>query len=102
MRRIESGELPQPGMKLALQRMLDARLAAQPQPERITLGARVVSGGGERGLLVSFSELRRGGYEAPFPDAPVIDEALGQLGATKQGFASARLGRCTVVRLPLG
>ncbi len=85
----------------ALQRMLDARLTAQPAPERVTIGARVVTGA-ERCLLVSFSELRSGGYDAPFADAPVIDEALGQLGAARQSFTSARLGRCTVVRIPLG
>jgi len=85
-----------------LQRMLEARIAAKPAPERITLGARVVGGGGERALLVSFSELRSGGYDTVFSDSPVIEEALGQLGATKHGVASARLGRSTVVRIPLG
>jgi hypothetical protein len=85
-----------------LQRMLDARIAAQPPPERITLGARVAGAGAERALLVSFSELRTGGYDAPFADAPVVDEALGQLGATKHGSSIRRLGRCTVLRIPLG
>lgn len=85
-----------------LQRMLEARLAAQPPAGRITVGARLAGIGGERALLISFSELRSGGYDAPFADAPVVDEALGQLGATKQGVAIRRLGRATVVRIPLG
>jgi hypothetical protein len=85
-----------------LQRMLDARLAAQPAPERLTVGARVAGAGAERALLISFSELRTGGYDAPFADPPVVDEALGQLGATKHGAAIRRLGRCTVLRIPLG
>jgi hypothetical protein len=85
-----------------LQRMLDARIAAQPAPERITLGARVAGAGAGRMLLISLSELRTGGYDAPFSDAPVVDEALGQLGATKHGASIRRLGRCTVLRIPLG
>jgi hypothetical protein len=85
----------------ALQRMLEARLVAQPPPERITIGARVAGAGAERALLVSFSELRKGGYDAPFADPPVIDEALSQLGATKQGACIRRLGRSTAVRIPL-
>ena len=85
-----------------LQRMLDSRIAATPAPERLTIGARVAGAGAERALLISFSELRTGGYELPFADAPVIDEALGQLGATKHGVANRRLGRCTVLRLPIG
>jgi len=85
-----------------LQRMLDARIAVQPAPERITLAARVAGAGAERALLVSLSELRTGGYDAPFADAPVVDEALGQLGATKQGASIRRLGRCTVLRIPIG
>jgi len=85
-----------------LQRMLDARIAAQPAPERITLGARVAGAGAERALLVSLSELRTGGYDAPFADAPVVEEALGQIGATKHGASIRRLGRCTVLRIPIG
>ncbi|HEU4430405.1 MAG TPA: PAS domain-containing protein [Myxococcota bacterium] len=82
-------------------RMLEARAFAKPAPERVTVGARVIGAGRERALLVSFSELRSGGYEVPFADAPIIDEALGQLGASTHGFASPRLGRSTVVRIPL-
>jgi hypothetical protein len=85
-----------------LARMLDARLAAEPAAERITLGARLAGSGAERFLLISFSELRTGGFEAPFADPPVIDEALAQLGAAKQGAAIPRLGRSTVLRIPLG
>ena len=85
-----------------LQRMLDARLAAQPAAERITLGARVVGSGGERAILISFSELRSGGFEAPFSDAPVVEEGLGQIGVTKQAVSIRRLGRATVLRLPIG
>jgi PAS fold len=85
-----------------VQRMLEARIAARPAPERVTLGARVAGIGAERALIVSFSELRSGGYDAPFADGPVLDEALGQLGATKQGIANRRLGRTTVLRIPLG
>jgi len=85
-----------------LQRMIDARLGAQPPPERLTLGARVAGTGAERALLISFSELRSAGFDAPFDDPPVIDEALSQLGATKQGVANRRLGRATVLRIPFG
>ncbi len=86
----------------AFQKMLDARLAAKPAPDRMTIGARVAGKDKERALIVSFTELRSGGHAAPFVDGPVIDEALSQLGAMKHGLASARLGRCTVVRIPLG
>jgi len=86
----------------ALQRMLDARLSAHPAPERITVGARVVSADNGRALLLSFSELRSGGYDAPFSDGSVLDEAFGPFGATKLSASSARLGRATVVRFPLG
>jgi hypothetical protein len=85
-----------------LLRMIEARLGAEPAPERVTLGARIAGAGAERALLISFSELRTGGYDAPFNDPPVIDEALSQLGATKQSVASHRLGRSTVLRIPLG
>ncbi len=85
-----------------VQRMLEARLVAKPAPELLTLGARMAGSGPERALIVSFSELRSGGYDTQFADAPVLDEALGQLGATKQGIASRRLGRTTVLRIPLG
>lgn len=85
-----------------LQRMLDARLAASPAAERITLGARVVGSGAERSVLISFSELRSGGFEAPFADAAVVDEGIGQIGATKQAVSIRRLGRTTVLRVPVG
>ncbi|HEY8123608.1 MAG TPA: PAS domain-containing protein [Myxococcota bacterium] len=85
-----------------LQRMLEARIGARPAPERVTLGARVAGSGAERALLVSFTELRGDGYDAPFADSPVVDEALGQLGASKQAMASRRLGRTTVLRIPIG
>jgi hypothetical protein len=85
-----------------LQRMIDARLAAEPRPERLTIGARVAGSGAERALLVSLSELRTGGYDAPFADGPVLDEALGQIGAVKQAASLRRLGRCTLLRIPLG
>ena len=83
------------------QKMLDARLAAKPAPDRVTVGARVAGKEKERALIVSFSELRSGGHAAPFVDGPVIDETLSQLGAVKHGLASGRLGRCTLVRIPL-
>jgi hypothetical protein len=86
----------------ALQRMLDARLGAHPAPERLTLGARVIASDTGRALLLSFSELRSGGYDAPFADPAVLDEALGRFGATKLSASSQRLGRATVVRFPLG
>jgi hypothetical protein len=85
-----------------LQRMLDARLAASPAAERITLGARVVGSGAERSVLISFSELRSGGFEAPFADAAVVDEGIGQIGVTKQAVSIRRLGRTTVLRVPVG
>ena len=116
-RRAESGGVPltllvpgtlpeivvdEPRLSGVLQRMLDARLAAQPAAERITVGARLAGAGAERALLISFSELRAGGYDAPFADVAVVDEALGQLGATKHGISIRRLGRSTVLRIPLG
>ncbi len=85
----------------ALQRMVEARIAAAPKPDRLTIGARVVGKTKDRALLVSFAELRAGGFPAPFADGPVVLEALGEIGATRHGVASERLGRSTVVRLPL-
>jgi hypothetical protein len=85
----------------ALQRMVEARLAASPKPDRLTIGARVVGKTKDRALLVSLAELRAGGFPAPFADSPVVLEALGEIGATRHGVATERLGRCTVVRLPI-
>jgi hypothetical protein len=85
-----------------LQRMLDARLAAQPPAERITGGARVVAGAGQRALLISVAELRTGGFDAAFADPPVVDEGLGQIGAARQNVAIRRIGRATLLRFALG
>ena len=85
----------------ALQRMLDARLGTQPAPARVTIGARIIGSSNGRALLLSFSELRSGGYGGPFVDPTVLDEALGRFGATKLSAFSPRLGRATVVRFPL-
>ena len=85
----------------ALQRMVEARLAATPKPDRLTIGARLVGKTKDRALLVSFAELRGGGFPAPLADSAVVLEELGEIGATRHGVASERLGRCTVVRFPL-
>jgi hypothetical protein len=84
-----------------LQRMLDARLAAQPAAERITVGARVAGVAGQRALLISFSELRTGGFDAVFSDPPVVDEGLGQIGAARQSVSIRRVGRATLLRFLL-
>lgn len=85
-----------------LNRMVDARLDGEQRPDILTIGARLAGKSAERVLIVSFTELRIGGYQAPFTDGPLVEEALGTLGAKCHGLASAKLGRATVVRIPLG
>jgi nitrogen-specific signal transduction histidine kinase len=82
-----------------LLRLLEARLAQQPPPERVLLGARVAGAGGASSLLISLSELGRAAFEASFPDAPVEREEAAALGAEIHGAVHPRLGRVTLVRL---
>ena len=84
-----------------LQRMLEARLQAEPPPEILTIGARLAGRASQRALILSLTELRAGGYAAPFPDGAVVDEALAALGAKRHCIASAKLGRASIVRIPL-
>lgn len=84
-----------------LQRMVEARLNAAPPPATLVIAARLCGKSNERALIVSLTELRDGGYQAPFADGPVLDEALATLGAKRHALASPALGRATVVRLPL-
>ncbi len=79
-------------------RLVEARLAEEPAPERITLSARASAAGTSRSLLVSLSEHRAGGYSAPFRDEPVTKEAVASLGAELVGLAHRVLGRTTLLR----
>jgi PAS domain-containing protein len=85
-----------------LNRMVEARLAAETRPEILTIGARLAGKSATRVLIVSLTELRAAGYDAPFVDGPLVDEALATVGASSHGLAHPRLGRATVVRIPLG
>jgi len=79
-----------------LLRLLEARLAQQPAPERVLLAART---GGASALVISLCELGRAACEAPFADAPVEREEAAALAAELHGAAHPRLGRVTLLRL---
>lgn len=84
-----------------LQRMVAARLDGETAPTILVIGARRSGKANERALIVSLTELRAGGYAAPFADGGVVDEALATLGAKRHALASEKIGRTTVVRIPL-
>jgi hypothetical protein len=82
-----------------LQRLLEARLAQDPAPERVLLGARVAGSGAASTLLISLSELGRAGFAERFADAPVEREEAAALAAELHGVAHPELGRVTLLRL---
>jgi hypothetical protein len=82
-----------------LQRLLEARLAQQPAPERVLLGARVAGTGAGSALLISLCELGRASYAQRFVDAPVEREEAAALAAELHGVAHPQLGRVTLLRL---
>jgi hypothetical protein len=86
-------------LEALLVRLVEARLAQEPAPQRLVLGARVVGAAGEQRLLISLAELGRASYEARFADAPVAREEAAALGAELHGVAHPRLGRATLLRL---
>jgi hypothetical protein len=82
-----------------LLRLLEARLAQQPAPEHVLLGARVAGTGKASAVLLSICELGRATFDASFPDAPLEREEAAALGAELHGVAHPRLGRATLLRL---
>jgi len=86
-------------LETLLQRLVEARLAQQPPPEQLLLGARVAGTGAQGMLVISFCELRRARFDARFADAPVVREEAAALGAELHGVAHPRLGRVTLLRM---
>ena len=84
-----------------LLRLLEARLARQPAPERVLLGARVAGTGATSALVISLCELGRARFDERFVDAPIEREEAAALGAELHGVAHPRLGRATLLRLRL-
>jgi hypothetical protein len=82
-----------------LQRLLEARLAQEPAPERVLLGARVAGTGAASALVISLCELGRASFAERFPDDPVAREEAGALAAELHGVAHPELGRVTLLRL---
>jgi len=82
-----------------LQRLLEARLAQQPAPEQLLLGARVTGAGPARMLVISFCELGGAEFGARFADVPVAREEAAALGAEMHGVAHPKLGRATLLRM---
>ncbi len=82
-------------LEWALGRMLDARLAADPA--RIVLGARVL---GDH-VLLSVSELVDEGLPGAICDTPDVRDALAELRAEVETVADPRLGRSTLLRVPM-
>jgi nitrogen-specific signal transduction histidine kinase len=82
-----------------LQRLLEARLAQQPPPAHVLLGARAVGTGSTRALVISLCELGRANFGARFSDAPVAREEAAALAAELHGVAHPKLGRATLLRL---
>jgi hypothetical protein len=82
-----------------LQRLLEARLAQQPAPERVLLGARVAGTGAASALLISLCELGRASFAERFVDAPVEREEAAALAAELHGVVHPQLGRVTLLRI---
>jgi len=85
-----------------LLRLLEARLAQEPAPEQMLLGARVAGTGAASALVISLCELGRAAFDARFLDAPVAREEAAALAAELHGVAHPRLGRATLLRLRIG
>ncbi len=82
-------------------RLVEARLEAEPSPERMTVSARVIGSGEETALLVALSEHGPGCERAVFHDEPISLEAVASLGAEVWALAQDGIGRTTVLRFPL-
>jgi nitrogen-specific signal transduction histidine kinase len=86
-------------LEALLQRLLEARLAQQPPPAHVLLGARQIGTGSASALVISLCELGRADFGARFTDAPVAREEAAALAAELRGVAHPRLGRATLLRL---
>lgn len=85
----------------ALRAMVEARLAVDPPPARLTLAARKLGAADGEALLLSVSEKpRSGAFSEPFAEPGAVQTSLAGLGALVHGTAHPRLGRTSVVRLP--
>lgn len=83
-----------------LAKLADARVNAEPAPDRMVWSVRVTLGR-SKAVILSLTEQRGGGYEEPFHDAPVIKEAVASLGAELHCTALPSLGRTTVLHFGL-
>ncbi|MEN8158773.1 MAG: hypothetical protein ABFS41_01730 [Myxococcota bacterium] len=88
----------EPRLEALLQQLLEARLAQQPAPEQVLLGARAFGEGSAATVLISLCELGRARFDAGWADAPALREEAAALSAELQALTHAGLGRATLLR----
>ena len=81
----------------ALSKMVEERVNSGAG--RMMLGARLLDG--REALLVSLSELADGDAPSPVSDPPDVRQTLEDMGARLQIVADPRLGRASLIRLPV-
>jgi hypothetical protein len=88
----------EPRLEALLQQLLEARLAQQPAPERVLLGARVLGKGPAASVLFSLCELGRANFDEGYVDPPVLLEEAAALSAELAATTKPGLGRATLLR----
>jgi len=90
-------------LEWALNEMVSRRLAREPAPTRLALGARSVNGSQGPWTLISVSESFDAGTQAPpASDPPEVTDTLSELGVELHVVSDPRLGRTTLLRLAAG
>jgi hypothetical protein len=92
----------EPRLETLLQQLLEARLAQQPAPEQVLLGARAFGEGPDTTVLISLCELGRTSFDESYADSPAHREEAAALSAELHALTHAGLGRATLLRLRAG
>jgi hypothetical protein len=87
----------EPRLEALLQQLLEARLAQQPAPERVLLGARVLGKGPAASVLFSLCELGRANFDEGYADPPALLEEAAALSAELAVTTQPGLGRATLL-----
>lgn len=89
-------------LEAMLLRLAQERLALDPAPETITLSARAVGRGAQGAVLVTLSETFRAGMPQPdVREPPLFREVLAGCGGVLHLVSDPRIGRATLLRIPL-
>jgi hypothetical protein len=88
----------EPRLEALLQQLLEARLAQEPAPEQVLLGARALGEGPEAIVLLYLCELGRADFDARYVDPPALLEEAAALSAEVGAATDAGLGRATLLR----